>query len=254
MGSNEEAMAWVYDEIERAVGLPEELGGIPLDKLGATGFGLAICAETASAYAGIDLKGARIAIQGFGSVGRAAARFLSEKGAVIVAASDTGGTIYNPEGLDYKELIKLKESRRSVAEYKDGSIKGLEEIFGLDVEILIPAATPDVINRVNVDMIRARIVLQGANIPATKEAEEILHRKGTLSVPDFIANAGGVIMAAMEYAKKSRQDAFDAIETRIKANTSLILEKSRNEKILPRQAAVSIAKERVLKAMRYRDY
>jgi len=254
MGSNEEAMAWVYDEIERAVGLPEELGGIPLDRLGATGFGLAVCADTASAHAGIDLAGARIAIQGFGSVGRAAARFLVEKGAVLVAASDTGGTIYNPEGLDYKELIKIKESRRSVAEYKDGHIKGLEEIFSLDADILIPAATPDVINMGNVNMIKARLVLQGANIPATKEAEEVLHRNGILSVPDFIANAGGVIMAAMEYAKKREQEAFDAIETRIRANTSLVLEKSENEKILPRQAAVEIAKERVLKAMRYRDY
>lgn len=141
-----------------------------------------------------------------------------------------------------------------MVDYKDGRIKTQGEIFSLDAEILIPAATPDVINRENVDMIKARLVIQGANIPATKEAEEVLHRKGILSVPDFIANAGGVIMAAMEYAKKSRQDAFDAIETRIKANTSLILEKSRNEKILPRQAAVSIAKERVLKAMRYRDY
>lgn len=254
MGSNEEAMAWIYDEIERAVGLPEELGGVPLDKLGATGFGLAICAETASGHAGIDLKGARVAIQGFGSVGRAAARFLFEKGAVIVAASDTGGTIYNPDGLDYKELIKLKEARRSVADYKDGCIKGMEDIFSLDAEILIPAATPDVINIGNVDMIKARLVLQGANIPTTIEAEEVLYRKGILSVPDFIANAGGVIMAAMEYAKKSGHDAFDAIETRIKANTSLILEKSTNEKILPRQAAVSIAKERVLKAMKYREY
>ncbi|MFZ2196520.1 MAG: glutamate dehydrogenase, partial [Thermodesulfovibrionales bacterium] len=248
------AMAWVYDEIERAVGLPEELGGIPLDRLGATGFGLAACADTASAHAGINVEGARIAIQGFGSVGRAAARFLVEKGAVLVAASDTGGTIYNPKGIDYKELIKIKESRRSVSEYKDGRIKALEEIFSLEAEIFIPAATPDVINRGNVDMIKARLVLQGANIPVTKEAEEVLHRKGILSVPDFIANAGGVIMAAMEYARKRGQEAFDAIETRVRANTSLVLEKSENEKILPRQAAVSIARERVLKAMRYRDY
>lgn len=254
MGSNEEAMAWIYDEIERAVGLPEEIGGVPLDKLGATGFGLAVCAETATPHAGIDLKGARVAIQGFGNVGKAAARFLAEKGAVIVAVSDTGGTIYNPGGLDYKELIKVKESRNSVVSYKKGSVKGLQDIFSLDVEILIPAATPDVIHKGNVDMITAKLVLQGANISTTSEAEEILYSKGTLSVPDFIANAGGVIMAAMEYAKKPEHDAFDAIATRIKANTSLILEKSKEEKILPRQAAVEIAKERVLKAMKYREY
>ncbi len=254
MGSNEEAMAWIYDEIQRAVGLPEELGGIPLDKLGATGFGLSVCAEIAAPYAGIDLKGARVAIQGFGSVGKAAARFLSEKGAVLVAASDTGGTIYNPDGLDYRELIKIKESSNSVVHYKKGSAIGLEDIFSLDTEILIPAAIPDVIHKGNVDAIKAKLILQGANIPATQEAEDALHKKGILSIPDFIANAGGVIMAAMEYEKKTEKEAFDAIATRIKDNTRRILEKSENEKILPRQAAVEIAKDRVLKAMRYREY
>ena len=124
----------------------------------------------------------------------------------------------------------------------------------MDTDILIPAATPDVIHKGNVDTVRARLVLQGANIPITKDAEETLHRKGILTVPDFIANAGGVIMAAMEYARKSVEEAFDAIESRIKANTSLILEKSGSEKIVPRQAAVEIAKARVLKAMKYRGY
>ncbi|RPI37705.1 MAG: Glu/Leu/Phe/Val dehydrogenase [Nitrospiraceae bacterium] len=254
MGSNEEAMAWVYDEIQRAAGLPEELGGIPLDKLGATGFGLSVCAGIAAPYAGINLKGARVAVQGFGSVGKAAARFLSEKGAVLVAASDTGGTIYNPDGIDYRELINLKESSMSVTEYKKGVIKGREDIFSLDVEILIPAAIPDVIHKGNVDSVKARLVLQGANIPVTQEAEEALQKKGILSIPDFIANAGGVIMAAMEYEKKTEKEAFEAIATRIRDNTRRILEKSEKEKILPRQAAVEIAKDRVLKAMRYREY
>jgi glutamate dehydrogenase/leucine dehydrogenase len=234
--------------------LPEELGGIPLDTLGATGFGLSVCAEIAAPYAGIELKGARVAIQGFGSVGKAAARFLSEKGAVIVAASDTGGTIYNPDGLDYKELIKIKGSSRSVVDYKKGSIRGQEDIFSLDTEILLPAAVPDVIHKGNVANVKARLVLQGANIPVTQEAEEALQEKGILSIPDFIANAGGVIMAAMEYEKKTEKEAFEAIATRIKDNTRRILEKSGREKILPRQAAVEIAKDRVLKAMKYREY
>jgi glutamate dehydrogenase/leucine dehydrogenase len=254
MGSNEESMAWIFDEIERAVGLPEELGGVPLDKLGATGYGLSICAEAAAPHAGLRLKGARVAIQGFGSVGRAAARFLSERGAIIAAVSDTGGTVYNPAGIDYKELVRLKDARKSVVAYKGGSSRKADEIFSLDVEILIPAATPDVINKDNVETIRAALVLQGANIPATLEAEETMHRKGILSVPDFIANAGGVIMAAMEYSRKTEHDAFGAISARIKANTGLILEKAEREKILPRQAAVEIARGRVLQAMKYRGY
>ncbi len=254
MGSDEACMAWIHDEIGRAVGLPQEIGGLPLDKVGATGFGLAECAEVACPFAGITLKGAKVAIQGFGSVGKAAARFLSEKGAVIVAASDTGGTIYNADGIDIKSLIEAKSATGSVINYKDGARQKVEDVFSSDCNILIPAATPDVINKDNVHLIKAGLILQGANIPATQDAEEILHSKGILSIPDFIANAGGVIMAAMEYAKKIEKEAFDAISTRIKTNTKLILEKSKNENILPRQAAVEIAKERVLEAMKYREY
>lgn len=252
MGSNEDCMAWIYDEIGRAVGLPEEIGGLPLDKLGATGFGISECAEIASPYAGIDLKGARVAIQGFGSVGKAAALYLSEKGAVVVAVSDTKGAICNPDGLDVKDLIAIKGEKGSVIHYSKGNIKTCEELFLTPCDILIPAATPDVINRDNANQIQARLILQGANIPATLEAEEILNKRGILSVPDFIANAGGVIMAAMEYAKKSERDAFEAISERIKKNTELILEKSFREKILPRWAAEEIAKKRVLRAMRYK--
>ncbi|MDI6745405.1 MAG: Glu/Leu/Phe/Val dehydrogenase [Thermodesulfovibrionales bacterium] len=249
MGSDEECMGWIYDEIKRAVGLPERMGGLPLDKLGATGFGLSECAEVSCPYAGIGLKGARVAIQGFGSVGRAAARFLSEKGAVIVAASDTKGTIHNQDGLDLNCLFETKDLTGSVINCKKGTAKKIAEIFSLDCDILIPAATPDVIHKDNVNDIKAKLVLEGANIPATKEAEEILHKKGVLCVPDFIANAGGVIMAAMEYAKETENEAFEAIAARIKANTKVILEQSKTEGALPRKVAEKIAKERVLKAM-----
>jgi glutamate dehydrogenase/leucine dehydrogenase len=252
MGSNEECMAWVYDEIGRAVALPQEIGGLPLDNLGATGFGLAECAEITCPYANIELRGSKAAIQGFGSVGKAAARFLSEKGVIIIAASDTKGAIYNPDGLDVKELIDAKENTGSVINYKKGEIKKCEELFLTECDILIPAATPDIISKDNVDGVKAKLILQGANIPITKEAEDILHKKGILSVPDFIANAGGVIMAAMEYAKKSEREAFDAISERIKKNTKIILETAFNEKILPRQAAEAIAKERIIKAMAYK--
>jgi glutamate dehydrogenase/leucine dehydrogenase len=249
MGSDEQCMGWVYEEIKRATGLPEKMGGLPLDKLGATGYGLAECSEVSCPFADIKLNGARVAIQGFGSVGKAAARFLSRKGAIVVAASDTKGTIHNPNGFDVNALIEIKDANGSVINQKKGFVKKPEDIFSIDCEILIPAATPDVIHIDNVNDIKARLIIQGANIPATKEAEEIMHKKGILSVPDFIANAGGVIMAAMEYAKKTEKEAFEAIATRIKTNTRLILEQSRKENALPRKIAEEIAKERVLKAM-----
>jgi glutamate dehydrogenase (NAD(P)+) len=254
MGSDEDAMAWIYDEIGRASGLPEEIGGLPLDKLGATGFGLAECAEIACPYARINLKGSRVAIQGFGSVGRAAAKFFSERGAILVAASDTRGAIYSKDGLDVNKLIEIKMNKEAVKYYAGGTSIGIEELFSVDCDILIPAATPDVIHEDNAYTIKAKLLLQGANIPATMAAEEILMERGILSVPDFIANAGGVIMAAMEYEKKTEKEAFEAISSKIKKNTYLMLENAKREKILPRIAAEKLAREKVLEAMRYREY
>lgn len=254
MGCDETAMAWVKDEIGRSVGLPEEIGGLPLDKLGATGFGVAECAEVAAAAAGVEIKGARLAVQGFGSVGKAAARFLADKGAVLVAVADSKGTVHNPDGLDLPELVKVKDESGSVVNYPKGEILPADAVIGIDCQILVPAATPDVIHEGNAKAVKARLVLQGANIPATTGAEHILHGRGILVVPDFIANAGGVIMAAMEYAGKSEQEAFAAIRERIWTNTRLVLEKSDAERSLPRAAAVALAQERVLRAMRYQDY
>ncbi|MFN3739746.1 MAG: Glu/Leu/Phe/Val family dehydrogenase [Thermodesulfovibrionales bacterium] len=252
MGSNEESMAWIYDEIGRTVGLPEEIGGLPLDRLGATGFGLSIAGEVASQYAGINLKDSRIAIQGFGSVGKATARFFSEKGARIVAVADSKGTIYDPHGLDIERLLKIKDERGSVIDYPEVERLSSQEIFSVSCDILIPAATADVINEKNVDSIKAKIILEGANIPASEEAEEILYEKGIMVIPDFIANAGGVIMAAMEYARRTADEAFRAIEAKLRKNTDIILKRSREEKISPRRAGEAIARERVLKAMKYR--
>lgn len=254
MGSDETSMAWIHDETGRSVGLPEEIGGLPLDKLGATGFGLAECAEVAAPFADVQLRGARMAIEGFGSVGKAAAGFLAAKGAVLVAASDSQGALHDPAGINVEELIAVKQQTGSVVNYRKGTRIPSAEIFGIPCDILIPAAAPDVIHGDNAGIIRARMILQGANIPATARAEEQLHARGVLVVPDFIANAGGVIMAAMEHAGKSEQEAFAAIAERIRKNTRLVLEKTTAERTLPRPAANALARERVRTAMAYRDY
>ncbi len=253
MGSDERMMVWVREEIGRVLGLPEEVGGLPLDKLGATGYGLAECAEIACGYAGLQLQGATVAIQGFGNVGRAAARFLAEKGAVVVAASDSRGTLVHEDGFDVEELIRTKLGKGSVVESSRGSTLPGEAVFGLNCDILVPAATPDVIHRGNLEQVKAKIILQGANIPVTLEAEELLARRGVLAVPDFIANAGGLIMAAMEYRKKSAPEAFDVIKQKIQENTGRILKKAQTDKLLPRVAAERLALERVKAAMALRN-
>lgn len=254
LGCDETAMAWIHDETGRSVGLPEEIGGLALDKLGATGFGLAECAEVAAPLADIKLAGARLAVEGFGSVGRAAARFLNAKGVILVAVSDSQGAVYNPTGIDIEELVSVKQHTGSVIHYGNGSRLAREGLFEVECDILIPAATADVIHEGNASAVKARLILEGANIPVTRRAEETLHERGVLVVPDFIANAGGVIMAAMEYAGKSEQEAFAAIGERIRNNTLLILGRAAGEHLLPRSAAEALARERVYRAMTYRNY
>jgi glutamate dehydrogenase (NAD(P)+) len=254
MGTDETCMAWIKDEIGRAVGLPLELGGIPLDRTGATGFGLAVCAETAQDAAGIRLQGARVVVQGFGSVGKHAARFLAEKGAVLVAASDTAGAVVDPDGIDVAELIAVKDEGGQVHDYPGGTKADRDTVIDVECEIWIPAARPDVIRADNVDRLRTRLVLQGANIPVTREAEARLHARGILTIPDFIANAGGVICAAVEYRGGTHTAAFEAIGEKIRANTDQVLEQARCAKLLPRQAAEDMALRRVRSAMRYRRW
>lgn len=252
MGTDEASMAYVYDETSRAVGLPRELGGIPLDEIGATGYGVAECADVAKDYINLDLNGARVTIEGFGNVGKPAARFLAEKGAVLVGASDSKGTIYNSKGLNVEELIRIKESTGSVINYKDGEILKTTDLLLINTDIFIPAARPDVINDANADVVDAKLIVEGANIPITESAEKLLHDRGILIVPDFVANAGGVITASVEYHGGTELIALDRTKSMVRKNTKELLDKVYSDKTYPRETAVGIAKQRVMRAMKYR--
>lgn len=254
MGTDEECMAWVRDEIGRVVGLPRELGGIPLDEIGATGWGLSQVTEVALDHCDFELEDARVVIQGFGAVGKNAARFLTAKGAVVVGVGDSRGAIYNPKGLDIDALVALKDSGKGVAEYRDGNSLEREAVIDMECEIWIPAARPDVIHEGNMDRLKARVIIEGANIPVTAGAERYLHKKGVLCVPDFIANAGGVICAAMEYRGTSEAAVFQAIEHKLRRNTEQVLVEAQARQSAPREAAVALATRRVEKAMRYRRW
>ena len=254
MGTDEASMAYVYDETSRAVGLPRELGGIPLDEIGATGYGVAECADVAKDYINLDLNGARVTIEGFGNVGKPAARFLAEKGAILVGTSDSKGTIYNSKGLNIEELIRIKESTGSVINYKDGEVLKITDLLLINTDILIPAARPDVISDANADVVDAKLIIQGANIPITESAEKLLHDRGILVIPDFVANAGGVITASVEYHGGTETIAFDRIKSTIRKNTKEILDKVYSDKTYPRETAVGIAKQRVMRAMKYREW
>ena len=254
MGTDELAMGWIKDENGRSVGLPREVGGIPLDEIGATGFGLTAAIEVAAARMGMPLAGARVVIQGFGSVGKHAARLLDQKGARLVGASDTQGTIVDAAGLDVAALIAIKERGRPLRDYPRGKKLDQDGIIDIPCDIWIPAARPDVINAGNVARLNTRLVAQGANIPCTAEAEEALAQRGITVLPDFIANAGGVICAAIEYQGGTESAAFATIDEKIRNNTQAVLQAVQETGVLPRAAALALAKQRIERAMQTRRW
>ena len=260
MGTDEECMAWIKDEIRsnNVTGLPAVSGGIPIDQIGATAWGLRHAIEVALPYCtcpmDFGLAQSRVAIQGFGAVGKNIAHFLAEQGALLVGVADSRGSVYDAEGLDVNKLIRLKDAGKSVVDYPGGEKMAREAIVGFECDVWIPAARPDVINEGNMHLLKAKIVVEGANIPVTPGAEKFLYEKGILCIPDFIANAGGVICAGMEYRGKIESEALEVIQNKIRSNTRLILEESRSKGILPRQAAMNLAVGRVEKAMSYRRW
>jgi glutamate dehydrogenase (NAD(P)+) len=254
MGTDESCMAWIKDEIGRSVGLPAVMGGIPLDEIGATGWGLSHAADVAARHCGLALEGARVVIQGFGAVGMHAARFLHQKGARLVAASDTRGAVHDPAGLDVAELIALKKAGRSVRDCPAGEKLDRDAVIDIACDVWIPAARPDVVREDNVGRLRTRLVLQGANIPFSPGAEQALHERNVIVVPDFIANAGGVICAAMEYRGATEAQAFQAIEDRIRANVEAVLSEAATTRVPPRQAAERLARARIEEAMSHRRF
>jgi len=254
MGTDEECMAWVRDEIGRVVGLPREIGGIPLDEIGATGFGISHVVDVALDYCDFELKDARFVVQGFGAVGKNTSRFLTEKGARLVGVSDSRGAIHNEDGLDVDALLALKQDGKCVTDFTDAKKLGRDEVIDIECDIWIPAARPDVVHEDNVNRLKTKLVVEGANIPFTHGAEKILHDKGVLCIPDFIANAGGVICAAMEYQGSSQAAALQTIEEKLRLNTKQVLETVKHKQVLPREAAMDLALQRVKKAMSFRRY
>ncbi|MBI2545504.1 MAG: Glu/Leu/Phe/Val dehydrogenase [Candidatus Aenigmarchaeota archaeon] len=223
-------------------GLPHELG--------STGFGVAYSTLVAIKHKGLHVKKTTIAIEGFGNVGTFAAKHLSEFGAKIVAVSDSKGVIYNEDGLNYKKLMEAKEKTGSVTNYKPGKVLENKELFELKVDVLIPGALPDVITKNNVNNIKAKIIVEAANIPTTDELESMLHRHGILVVPDFVANAGGVISSYCEYMGYTPKKMFKIVQDKITKNTKLVLDRAMEEGIKPRDAALKIAEERIMRKNR----
>lgn len=227
-----------------ATGKPRHLGGLP-HELGSTGYGVAEAVKIALAHRERPVKGAMVAIEGFGNVGVFAAKFLAEAGAKIVAVSDSRGTAYLDSGFEITRLIKVKEKTGSVINYPGAKKLANAAIFELPVEVLIPAALPDVINEKNVARVKAKIIVEGANIPMREEFEENLHRRGVLIVPDIAANSGGVISSYAEHRGWSVEKMFKLVKTKVGAAVRATLAEAKSTGLTPRAAAVALALQRL---------
>ena len=209
VNTNEQVMAWIMDtysmhvgHTETAVvtGKPIELGG-SLGRREATGRGVMIVAREAAKHLGKDLAGSTIAIQGFGNVGSVSADLLAKAGATVVAITDYKGGVYNTSGLDVPKMLEYVAKNKTIDKFQGGEPLGNEALFGLDVDILIPAALENQITVANAKDIRAKIVIEAANGPVTPEANNILHARGVFVVPDILANSGGVTVSYFEWVQ-----------------------------------------------------
>ena len=254
MGTDETAMAWIRDEIRRSVGLSRVLGGIPLDQVGATGYGLAICAQVVEKVTGtVKLDGATVSVQGFGNVGQHVARYMgNNSGTILTTATDLDGTVYNKNGLDVEELVRIKTETGGITGYADAEKLDRDAFVDLPCDIFIPAAQQDVIREDNAERFQCKVILQGANNPVTPGAEQLLHDRDIISMPDFVANAGGVICGSVEFHGGNQARAFEEIENKMRFNSEQVIRKSQNENILLMDAAKDLARKRVEEAMSYR--
>jgi glutamate dehydrogenase (NAD(P)+) len=209
MGTNPQTMAWIMDTYSMharhtvtsvVTGKPLTLGG-SRGRVEATGRGLMLIAREAAPLKGFTLAGSRVVVQGFGNVGSIAARMCHEAGAHVIAVSDINGGIFLEHGLDIPAVVAHYEKHRTFAELKGVERVGNAELLELDCDILIPAANENQIRGRNAGNIRAKIIVEGANGPTTQRADEILHEKGILVVPDILANAGGVTVSYFEWVQ-----------------------------------------------------
>lgn len=209
LGTNEQVMAWLMDTYSQHVGhavpavvtgKPPALGG-SVARREATGRGLMFLLPQAASTVDLNPRAASVAIHGFGNVGRYAALAGHQMGAKIVAVSDISGAVYDPDGLDVDAVGKWVDENRFLDGYPDADFMAGEEVFVLDVDVVVPAAVQGVINKDNAADIKARLIIEGANSPTTLEADEILREREILLIPDILANAGGVTVSYFEWVQ-----------------------------------------------------
>ena len=212
VNTNAQIMSWFMDEYSQVhgytpgivTGKPLELGGSE-GREAATGRGTAIITREAAEKWNIDLKGAKVVVQGFGNVGSYAAKFLDEYGCKIIGVSDVSGGLYEPEGFDVDELFDYNYEHRTINGYQQGKKISNEELLALECDFLIPAALGSAINKQNVDSLNCKIIIEAANGPVTGDAADKLWEKKIPIIPDILTNAGGVTVSYFEWVQNLQQ-------------------------------------------------
>ncbi len=262
-------MAWMMDEYSKIVGYnafgvitgkPIRIGG-SLGRGDATARGGMYTLREAAKVNGIELKGARVAIQGFGNAGQFAHKLVTELfGSKVVAVSDSKGGIYNPDGLNFEEVLKVKRETGSVVNYEKADKISNEELLELDVDVLLPAALENVITEENAARIKAKIIVELANGPTTPEADKILHNNGKFVVPDFLANAGGVTVSYFEWVQNitgyywTAEEVYEKLDKKMTQAFHDMYEMYKEKNVHPRLAAYLVSVSRVVEAMKLRGW
>ena len=268
VGTGPEQMAWLMDEYSRARGVtvnavvtgkPIILGG-SAGRIEATGRGVMVSTLSALTKNKINPFNAKVAIQGFGNVGSWAALLLKERGCNVVAISDISGGYYDEKGIDIGKAIQYRNENKGTLEgFKEATKISNEELLSLDVDVLIPAALENAITEKNVNSIKAKVIVEGANGPTSHEADSIIEEKGITAVPDILANAGGVIVSYFEWVqnrlgfKWTKNRVYRRSDSIIKQSFNNVFSISKKYKVSLRTAAYIAAIDKVSRTYKYRD-
>ncbi|MEX3895603.1 Glu/Leu/Phe/Val dehydrogenase [Paraburkholderia sp. BR10954] len=266
VNTNEQIMAWMMDTYSMnqgqtatgvVTGKPITLGG-SLGRREATGRGVFVVGCEAARRIGFDIEGARIAVQGFGNVGGIAARLFQEAGAKVVAVQDHTGSVYKSAGIDAVALLDYVAKKGGVGGFPEADAITADEFWTVESDILIPAALENQITEKNAGKIKTRIIVEGANGPTTTAADDILHDRGILVIPDVVANAGGVTVSYFEWVQDfssffwTEDEINERLERVMREAFAAVWQVSSEQNVSVRTAAFIVACKRILQAREMR--
>ncbi len=261
VGTGEREMAWfvgAHGNWKSATGKPanlcmevfgkkEKKCGIP-HEFGSTGWGVAQATKTTAEILNMEVQKTTVAIHGFGNVGTFVFTYLTDMGFNVVAIADKDGAIYSSKGFDAKKINEIIKKKEPITNYKLAKKVKPEDFWKIPVDILIPASVTDVINESNKKYINVKVIIEAGNIPMQENIEKEFFKRGIVVVPDFVANAGGVISSYAEHRGYNPKQMFTTVKSKIINTTSIVLKKALKENLLPREVAMQLAQKRVEEA------